>query len=264
MTIVDQSAVMNVTTSRSVKKRKTVNQSALLDEQMSSQQTDLSLFSISQDNIDAGDLDQQAKDKLTSSNQNEYIHLVDIDSYPKCVSNCCLSSKNAREEASCYQDLAEFMSCQTPPTESHYDLLVSTTSSAKRTRSKRSQRADPANHYDVLMTYKSNSKAKSPANAYYNSSSLAFNLYRVVEDYEADFRDDLSVRKDDLVYLIENKTSPIEEKLTSSEWVFVRLYKRSAVAGKQTETLYENLVDQNSMVANRLQGFVPRFCLTKM
>ena len=85
-----------------------------------------------------------------------------------------------------------------------------------------------------------------------SNNSKILNMLKITTDYVADFKDDLSVKKGDLVYLVEgankliNSESPCNEK--NNDWLFVRIFKQrrnSELNAKKNEK-------------NTVQGFVPR------
>lgn len=86
-----------------------------------------------------------------------------------------------------------------------------------------------------------------------SNNSKILNMLKVVDDYQADFKDDLTVRKGDLVYLVEgsNKLNNSPDK-NNSDWLFVRIYKRNLRA------------DCSKFETNLVQGYVPRSHVVKI
>lgn len=98
--------------------------------------------------------------------------------------------------------------------------------------------AKSMNHYDILMTYnssnstsRSNEKRRQQQQILASSNAAQYqntcvSLYRIVDNYQAKYKQDLTVHKNDLVYLVDESTSRRSDS-NSDEWLFVRLYKRS-------------------------------------
>ena len=127
------------------------------------------------------------------------------------------------------------------------------------------------NNYDSLIQQKTNeylnvnsinylnqeisfSDEKHIYNHLSSNNSKILNMLKVVDDYSADFKDDLTVYKGDLVYLIEgsNKMNSPTTSEKSSDWLFVRIYKRSRTENsKKFET-------------HTVQGYIPRSHVVKI
>jgi hypothetical protein len=118
-----------------------------------------------------------------------------------------------------------------------------------------------SDHYDVLMAYNSNSATKKLVKMKKKNEALKanMNLFQVTEDYTADFKGDLTVKRGDLVYLVEQGVE--KECSNQNDWLYVRLYKRGRKSTNvnHPHVIYENLSDNCSTSCNMsLQGYVPR------
>ena len=121
-----------------------------------------------------------------------------------------------------------------------------------------------SNYYDALMTMKSYKASKNTEteNFYLNvgnkveendydhvydhlscTNSKFLNIFRVINDYRADFKGDLSVEKGDLVCLVD-KSEATSEK--SNEWLLVKLHRINAAS--------DNLKKSESF---NYQGYIP-------
>jgi hypothetical protein len=171
------------------------------------------------------------------------------------------------------------------------DFLSSSGSSSITTISPLNANNKSEHHYDVLRTYNSlsvNRNAKKPS---YLRSSDAYhlsklNMYQIVSDYDAKYKQDLSVRKGDVVYLVKNEVnSSGQDKNNDDEWLFVRLYKRTQTtvsSSKKKQANVNNCEYQNLPTANLsdineeaerrstdydaklMQGFIPRSKAVKL
>lgn len=242
------------------------------------EQTDLSLFMVSNcyynnDNdtniiINEENYEFLPDLKSKSPTNTTYIDLRDVETLP--VSTQII-----------YECLNELKSSSLSTT---YDYLNGCQSSSSSN--------EPNNHYDILMTYKS---THHDTNNYVNASSSStsncstpnntnnnyrkMNLFKVIKDYEASFKGDLSVNKGDLVYLIDNAKKSVYLNLNQcknnddNEWAFVRLFRRTRVTNEKrnessnnnNNNIYENLNDLKQLKSMQLlQGFVPRSCFIKI
>lgn len=213
--------------------------------------------------------------------QAEYIELRETSAENNNINNNAKKIKLNNKLINNYDDLFNFESTTTPTQKaakkqtSDYDFLVDSSpymsaglDNNKEKMSRVVSDNNEDNHYDVLMAYKSTGKNKNGKELYVNLgenlSTPKPNLYKVVEDYDADFKGDLSVSKGDLVYLIENASN----KASNNDWIFVRLYKRVRTVEKkerkhkqqkQQQTVYENFAENQI-----LQGYIPRSRVVKV
>ena len=175
-----------------------------------------------------------------------------------------------------YGALSSFESLKKKPAETNYDFLTGCESSTKPSpysgiaRHSSGAGDSQESHYDILMTYKSSKNA--PNDIYVNLSEKSsesrvttpkVSLYKVVKEYVADFKGDLSVCKGDLVYLVETSG----KATLSSDWVCARLYKRTRcgttekVVSATQKNVYENV---SEITSHLLQGYIPRAHLVKV
>jgi hypothetical protein len=260
-----------------------------LEQNINEEQTDLSLFmvsncyynndlSLNEENYEfLPDLETKSTTKSKKTN-NSYIDLRDVETLP--VSTQII-----------YECLNELKSSSLSSLSTTYDYLNGCQSSSSSTSSN-----EPNNHYDILMTYKSTrhdtnnyvnasssstSNCSTPNNNNNNNNNRKMNLFKVVKDYEASFKGDLSVNKGDLVYLIDNAKKSVYLNLNQqnnqcnnddNEWAFVRLFRRTRVTNEKrnecnnnNNNIYENLNDLKQLNNMQLlQGFVPRSCFIKI
>ena len=208
------------------------------------------------------------KTRSISKRSNEYIDLRETTNKIK--------TNKSKQQACCYDTLANFESLKTAK-ENDYDFLIESTSSARSKPAIRSlyrgaKSSSDDSHYDILMTYKSTKSKSKAADIYVNNnnnnndSTPKVSLYKVVEEYTADFKGDLSVHIGDLVYLVDTVTSSNQKDKINNDWVCVRLYKRTrrcATANEKVanKNIYENVNELNSHL---LQGYIPRAHLVKV
>jgi len=143
---------------------------------------------------------------------------------------------------------------------------------------KRSKKSDSSNSlssspssidYDVISYDYKQMNPSTPRN-YYNVSSLqndedhvydhlssnnskVLNVYKVIDDYTADFKGDLSVRRGDIVSLIESVASPNK----NSDYLLVRIHKRNLKAASGYFT-------QHQIEHKNIQGYIPRSHVIKI
>ena len=269
----------------------------LFDE--SNNATDLSLFSIS---------NSQSHHNSKQQAETNYINLFDDEIIATPRRSATTTTATSEEH---YEKLANCASSSLPP-RSHQQvdsyLLMSEASAASVS----------TNQYDVLMSCKSAKKTTPPSTksaqadrsarqemlnantgAYYNCSQpqqqqqhFFPTLFKVIGDYQADFKDDLSVQRGDIVYLVDQQQQQQQQQFNCAggDWLFVRLYKRKSATQRaildqvvasdasnvSTQLTYENLagssINSNTVTpvthqkckASKLQGFVPRHCVVKM
>ena len=290
------------------------------NEQIEEEDTDLSLFSVSQMEEN---MSMKQRTSLLLCNSNHINNNSEDDEYLNLAGSPTASSI-CSESTCCYQDLANFVSQKkqnnnnrTPKTHEDYDFLSSARSSSSKKIKRKSiyscsqssanyqslkksinkrklllandyddlvsvscnnnniNKNNLTNHYDVLMTYKSTYNKSPNNNNYYNVSSSinnnnnSQNLYKIVQDYQTDYKEELSVKKGDLVYLIENSnfsSKHDDDDKISNDWLYVRLYKRSIRMPNQNN--YENCLFDGSLnnrnYSTKLQGFIPRNCVVKV
>ena len=99
-----------------------------------------------------------------------------------------------------------------------------------------------------------------------SNNSKVLNMFRILDDYTADFKGDLSVRKGDVVYLIETAaTSPCPVK--NNDWLFVRIYKRNLnvkLTPDRIDKLNNNTSKSTKPEYQAIQGYIPRSYATKI
>ena len=265
-------------------------------------QTDLSLFMVSQ--IEANTSLSEHDNKTTIANSNcDYYNNNEEENY-EFLPN--LASKKLK---SSYIDLRDVMTktpTPSPSTQIIYECLNELKSSNSydylngcHSLPKPPMSTSNNNHYDILMTYKStrsncdyvnltplsftSTSSSASYSPQYSSSSFSspcssssystphtrMNLFKVIKEYEASFKGDLSVNKGDLVYLIDQTKN--SEKKNDKEWACVRLYRRMRFINNNNNgrnlnecilketNIYENLND-----LKQLQGYVPRGCFVKV
>jgi len=91
-----------------------------------------------------------------------------------------------------------------------------------------------------------------------SNNSKILNMFKITDDYRAEFKDDLSVQKGDLVYLIGDgvAASPCRSENKNSDWLFVRIYKRNLTS--RTPTIGGSMEKKLTPETNTVQGFIPR------
>lgn len=129
-------------------------------------------------------------------------------------------------------------------TSNNYDSLVQ--SSSKKIKTNEYINANSMHYLNQDMESSLNNDDQDHIyNHLSSNNSKILNMLKITDDYRAEFKDDLSVQKGDLVYLIEGAASPCCEK--NNDWLFVRIYKRNKRANMS-----------NKFEMNTVQGFIPR------
>lgn len=185
------------------------------------------------------------------------------------------ASRNYLNLNDCKTNLYENYQCLTPSIKKrsniNYENLAAYRS-IKRSRNYSYLCSSPSSiEYDELNT---NSKVSTPTNIYSNdymasidsysnendehiydhlssNNSKVLNVFKIVDDYTADFKGDLSVNKGDIVYLIETALSPSLSK--NNDYLFVRVYKRKSRSSPA-----------NQCESQALKGYIPRSCAVKI
>ncbi len=155
-----------------------------------------------------------------------------------------------------YENLTSFKSVKRVKNSSDYSYSSSSSpSSIEYDAIATSIDMKPENNY-YLNSYLENSEDDQHIYDHLSSNnSKILNMYKVVEDYKADFKGDLTVRKGDIVYLMDSVTSPSLPK-ANNDYLFVRIYKRGLVlnsAGLERSSDYQNV-----------QGYIPRTHVIKV
>ena len=86
-----------------------------------------------------------------------------------------------------------------------------------------------------------------------SNNSRALNVFKVIEDYTADFKGDLSVRRGDIVNLIDTIISPNK----NADYLFVRIFKRNLKAAT-------TLAEAQQIEYQNVQGYIPRSHVIKI
>jgi len=153
----------------------------------------------------------------------------------------------------------------------NYENLSSFNSLKRSKKSNDSYSSSPSSiDYDVISSDYKQVTPNTPRNYYNNTSSLQddedhvydhlssnnskiLNVYKVVEDYTADFKGDLTVRRGDIVNLIESVASPNK----NSDYLLVRIHKRNIKAAT-------GFFGQHQIEYNNVQGYIPRSHVIKI
>ena len=100
-----------------------------------------------------------------------------------------------------------------------------------------------------------------------SNNSKVLNMFRILDDYNADFKGDLSVRKGDIVYLIETAAGASPSPAKNNDWLFVRIYKRNLnvkLTPDRADILSRNTSKPAKPEYQAIQGYIPRSYATKI
>lgn len=194
-------------------------------------------------------LPSEASLTMLEQQEKKYINLNDCKEKEVTYENCDRQSSKRRDSKMIinYENLASFKSVKRMKKSSDYSY--SSSSSPSSIEYDTVGRKLPESNY-YLNSYLENSEHIYDHLSSNNSKVL--NMFRVVEDYRADFKGDLTVRRGDVVYLIDSMASPGTPK-ANNDYLFVRIYKRGLALDSPTSTDFQNV-----------QGYIPRTHVVKI
>lgn len=195
---------------------------------------------------------------LEQDASKNYINLNDCKADSNQYENCIgYPHSNIRKRNDFnYENLAAYKSIKRSKKKSNYSYLCSSPSSIEYDELNiETKPSTPSNHYsNDYMTFLDSYSSDSEEHIYdhlSSNNSKVLNMFKIVDDYTADFKGDLSVNKGDIVYLIDTAVSPSMVK--NNDYLFVRIYKRKLRASPNSQ-----------LEGQILKGYIPRSCAVKM